>query len=184
MTGTVTSTVVQIAKVTSTSTATVFAPCNVYPGTNGGFELGTFSTWNVYNPVSGAGGSWTLVAGNGAGHGAYTAQVSMKNPGNVGGFAAYITRNLNVCSGRSYTLKFDYRCMSASSAAYFQPYGTGGVGFGSSLTCYGQVGTWLTTSYTFTATSSSIAAGVWTVQNGGSDTAIFQFDNFSVMLNQ
>lgn len=182
VTTTTTQTIVQLATQTAQATSTVTVSCAEYPITNSGFETGSFNPWTYYNPIGGAGGSWSLAAGQDSTRGAYVAQVSLLNPNTskYGGFLGFLQQVINTCVGETYTLTFQYQCTEISSGASVQAAAAGH--YSSSLTC-STTNTWYTGSLTWTATTSTTTVQIDAIQNGATQ-AIIQFDNIIATLNQ
>ncbi|KAH6648133.1 hypothetical protein BKA67DRAFT_579618 [Truncatella angustata] len=180
ITVTTTQTSVQLATVTAQATSVITKTCAKYPVSNSGFETGTFSGWTYYNPIGGAGGSWSIVSGGYSS--SYAAQLTMLNPdtSKYGGFAGYITQNVATCVGLSYTVSFNYDCTTVNNGLAI--YAWGGGGNSGQFSCP-SAGNWYSTSWTFTATSTSTAIYVEGVQNGVARGTIL-FDNIVVTLNQ
>lgn len=183
VTVTATQTIVQLATQTVQATATATVTCLLYPLTNSRFETGSLSPWTYYNPINGAGGSWSVAAGLDAARGAYVAQVSLLNPdtSKYGGFLGYIQQSFTTCVGKTYTLSFDYQCTVLSPGSYV--YASVAGQKTTSLTC-ASANTWYTGSVSWTATdaTATTTATVYAVQNGATQ-AIIQIDNIIARLN-
>lgn len=179
VTVTTTQTSVQLATVTAQATTVVTKTCAKYPGSNSGFETGTFSGWTYYNPIGGAGGAWSIVSGGYSS--SYAAQVTMLNPdtSKYGGFAGYISQTVTTCVGLSYTVSFNYDCTVVDNGLAI--YAWGGNGNSGQFSCP-STGNWYSSSFTFTATSTSTTIYVEGVQNGVTRGTI-SFDNIVVTLN-
>jgi hypothetical protein len=182
-----TQTNVQVATQTVQATATATKVCAKYPITNSGFETGSFNPWQVYNPINGAGGSWSLQAGQDSARGAYVAQVTLLNPDTTkyGGFLGEVYQTINTCVGFSYTVTFDWRCTVVDNglAMYGWVYqSSNNVGNSGQINC-GSANTWNSASMTFTSTSTTAQVYIEGVQNGVTQ-GVMQFDNIVATLNQ
>lgn len=180
VTVTATQTSIQLATVTAQATSVVTVTCAKYPVSNSGFETGTFSGWSYYNPIGGAGGSWSIVSGGYAS--SYAAQVKMLNPdtSKYGGFGGYITQTVSTCVGLTYTVSFNYDCTVVDNGLAI--YAWAGTGNSGQFSCP-SAGSWYSKSFTFTAGSTSTAIYIEGVQNGITQ-GIISFDNVVVTLNQ
>lgn len=160
---------------------TVAPACSQNSIKNDDFESGSFVPWTVYNPIAGAGGSWSIAAGQDSTSGAFVAQVTMLNPDRTkyGGFLGYINQLVNTCVGRTYTLTFQYQCTQLSNGASIQA--TVGGKYTPSLTC-ASANTWYTGSLSFTATAATSSLYIEGVQNGATQS-IMQFNNIVLALN-
>ncbi|THX97872.1 hypothetical protein D6D02_09526 [Aureobasidium pullulans] len=165
--------------IVATSTKTKVAACSSTPVYNGDFESGSLNPWNVYDPVGGRGGAWTVEPVSGPSGGNYVAQVTMKNPGDVGGFAAFISQTVQTCTGITYTMSYDYQCLTKSYAApYILIQAPGGNAYGGQGDCSAGPNGWKTQTLTYVSKGDSVQPGIWAVQNGGpSDQGIIQIDN-------
>ncbi|KAF7528064.1 hypothetical protein G7054_g10270 [Neopestalotiopsis clavispora] len=179
---TVTTTLTSVALATETAQATsvVTKSCLMYPLANGGFEAGSFSNWSPYNPISGAGGSWSIVSGGDAGN--YAAQVTMLNPdtSRYGGFAGYISQTFSTCPGFTYTVQYRYDCTTVNNGlaiySWVDKYNSG------QFSCPSQ-GAWYSASFTFVAKDTTSTLFIEGVQNGVSQ-GVIRFDSVAVTLNQ
>jgi hypothetical protein len=181
VTVTATQTVVQTATQTIQAASTVVVTCARNPITNGGFESGAFTPWTTYNPIGGAGGSWTLASGRDATRGAYVAQVSLLNPdtSKYGGFSGYIQQVFSTCIGASYSLTFSYQCTLLNNG--LAVYATVASTNINQIAC-AAANTWYTASMTWTATTNTATIFISGVQNGVTQ-GIIQFDNVVATLN-
>jgi hypothetical protein len=161
---------------------TVATTCAALPITNSGFETGTFSYWDYYNPISGAGGSWSIAPGRDSTRGAYVAQVSLLNPNTAvyGGFSGYIMQRINTCVGKTYTLSYQYQCTRLGSATSTQSVVQGLV---STMLACSSENTWYTGSFTWTANVVASDLYIIAIQNGVTQS-IVQIDNIVVSMNQ
>jgi hypothetical protein len=165
----------------ATSTAIESVACSSTPLINGDFEDGTLNSWAPYDPVGGRAGHWTIQPGTGpSGDGKYVAQITLQNPGDVGGFLGFITQKFQSCSGVTYTMSYDYQCLTTSAAAPYMRISSdsGNNGYGGQGDCTAGPSGWKTMTYTYVSQGGSIQPGIYAVQNGGtSDQGIIQIDN-------
>jgi hypothetical protein len=179
-TNTITDSQTATITLTTTTTAIVTATaCPSSPVANGGFES-SFSYWTVYNPINGEGGSWSIQQSPDSSHGAYVAQVTLRNPdtSKYGGFLGYISQTITTCAKFSYSMTFDYRCTVIDQGAYVEPSVSDGNTYGGAFTC-AQTDVWYQASLVWSSSTTSTDIFVNAVQNGVNQ-AVFQIDNVLV----
>lgn len=177
---TATQTSLQILTATAKATSVITRICNKYPIANSGFETGNFNSWTTYAPISGAGGSWSVVSGGYNSN--YAARVTMLNPdtSKYGGFAGIISQNFATCVGFTYTVSFAYDCTTFNNGLQIYAWAAGSAL--PQFSCQSQ-GAWYSKSFTFTAQDTSTTLYIESVQNGVTQGVIL-FDNVVVTLNQ
>jgi hypothetical protein len=144
-----------------------------------------FNPWTYYNPIGGAGGSWSIAAGKDAIRGGFVAQVTLLNPNTslYGGFLAFIMQKVSTCIGRTYSVSFQYQCTQLSTGAYVQAViqTTAQRSYTPALTC-SSANTWYTGSLTWIASDIISDIYIQAVQNGVTQF-IVQFDNIALTLS-